>query len=52
MEEAYFYLAKIYATQLERRDLARYVYDKFLEKFPKSKHREFVERLIHRTSTE
>lgn len=52
MEEAYLHLAKIYATQLERRDLARYVYDKFLEKFPKSKHREFVERLIHRTSTE
>jgi hypothetical protein len=52
MEEAYLYLAKIYETQLERKDLAHYVYDKFLEKFPKSKHREFVERLIHRPSTE
>ncbi len=52
MEEAYLSLAKIYETQLEKRDLAHHVYDKFLENFPKSKHREFVERLIHRPSTE
>jgi membrane associated rhomboid family serine protease len=51
MEEAYLTLAKIYEAQLERRDLALYVYEKFLEKFPKSKHREFVERLIQRPST-
>jgi tetratricopeptide (TPR) repeat protein len=52
MEQAHLDLAKIYEVQLERKDLARYVYEKFLEKFPKSKHREFVERLIHRPSTE
>jgi tetratricopeptide (TPR) repeat protein len=52
MEEAYLSLAKIYETQLEKRDLAQLVYDKFLEKFPRSKHREYVERLIHRSTTE
>ena len=45
MEEAYLFLAKIYEAQLERKDLARHVYEKFLEKFPKSKHREFVEQI-------
>jgi len=50
MEEAYLTLGKIYEAQLERKDLARYVYEKFLNKFPKSKHREFVERLIHQPS--
>jgi tetratricopeptide (TPR) repeat protein len=52
MEEAFLYLAKIYETQLERRDIARSVYDRFLEKFPESKHREFVEKLIRRSSME
>jgi membrane associated rhomboid family serine protease len=51
MEESYLDLAKIYEAQLERRDLALHVYEKFLEKFPKSKHREFVERYIHRPTT-
>jgi tetratricopeptide (TPR) repeat protein len=51
MEEAYLTLGKIYEAQLERKDLARYVYEKFLNKFPKSKHREFVERLVHQPST-
>jgi membrane associated rhomboid family serine protease len=50
MEEAYLTLGKIYEAQLERKDLARYVYEKFLNKFPKSKHREYVERLIHQPS--
>jgi membrane associated rhomboid family serine protease len=52
IEEAHLDLAKIYEAQLERRDLAVHVYEKFLEKFPKSKHREFVERLIHSLPTE
>jgi tetratricopeptide (TPR) repeat protein len=51
MEEAYLYLAKIYEAQLERRDLARYVYEKFLDKFPKSKHKEFVQRLVQSPAT-
>jgi len=49
MEQAYLDLAKIYEVQLERKDLALYVYEKFLEKFPKSKYREFVERFIQRS---
>jgi membrane associated rhomboid family serine protease len=52
MEEAYLFLAKIYEAQLERRDLARHIYQKFLEKFPRSRHREFVEQLTHRPLTE
>ncbi|MFB3886242.1 MAG: rhomboid family intramembrane serine protease [Thermodesulfobacteriota bacterium] len=52
MEEAYLSLAKIYETQLEKGDVARYVYNQFLEKFPHSKHREFVERLIRRAPLE
>jgi len=52
MEQAYLDLAKIYEAQLERKDLARHVYGKFLEKFPKSKYREFVERSTHQPSTE
>lgn len=47
MEEAYLALARIYGKQLRREDLARYVYEKFLEKFPESKHREFVGRMLH-----
>ena len=46
MEEAYLSLGKIYSEQLKRGDLAQYVYEKFLNKFPKSEHREFVERVL------
>jgi len=46
MEEAYLNLGKIYREQLKRDDLAQYVYEKFLEKFPKSKYREYVEKLL------
>jgi tetratricopeptide (TPR) repeat protein len=46
MEEAYLNLAKIYREQLKRDDLARYVYEKFLEKFPKSKYREYIGKLL------
>ena len=46
MEEAYLSLGKIYREQLERDDLAQYVYEKFLNRFPKSEHREFVERVL------
>ncbi|NWF92470.1 MAG: rhomboid family intramembrane serine protease [Syntrophaceae bacterium] len=52
MEQAHLYLAKIYEAQLERKDLARYVYERFLDKFPRSEHREFVQRSIHRLATE
>ncbi len=52
MEEAYLDLAKIYGVQLERKDLTRHLYEKFLEKFPKSKHREFVERFMRQPVTE
>jgi membrane associated rhomboid family serine protease len=47
MEQAYLNLAKIYGQQLSRRDLARYVYEKFLQKFPKSEHRGFVEKMLY-----
>jgi membrane associated rhomboid family serine protease len=46
MEEAYLSLGKIYREQLKRDDLAQYVYEKFWNKFPKSEHREFVERVL------
>jgi hypothetical protein len=46
MEEAYLSLGKIYREQLKRDDLAQYVYEEFLNKFPESKHREFVERVL------
>jgi membrane associated rhomboid family serine protease len=46
MEEAYLNLGKIYREQLKRDDLTRYVYGKFLEKFPESKYREYVEKLL------
>jgi membrane associated rhomboid family serine protease len=46
MEEGYLNLGKIYREQLKRGDLARYVYEKFLEKFPESKYRKYVEKLL------
>ncbi len=46
MEQAYLSLAKIYIEQLSRKDLAGYVYEKFLEKFPDSERRGFVEKML------
>lgn len=46
MEEAYLNLGKIYREQLKRDDLARYVYERYLLKFPESKHRQFVEKML------
>lgn len=46
MEQAYLTLAKIYEEQFKRDDLARYVYEKFLEKFPESVNRGFVENIL------
>jgi membrane associated rhomboid family serine protease len=46
MEKAYLSLGKIYGEHLKRDDLAQYVYEKFLNKFPGSEHREFVERIL------
>jgi membrane associated rhomboid family serine protease len=46
MEKAYLSLGKIYREHLNRHDLAQYVYEKFLNKFPKSENREFVERML------
>jgi tetratricopeptide (TPR) repeat protein len=47
MEQAHLNLAKIYDQGLGRADLAQHVYEKFLQKFPGSKHREFVEKMLH-----
>jgi tetratricopeptide (TPR) repeat protein len=47
MEQAHLNLAKIYDQELGRSDLAQYVYEKFLEKFPGSKHRGFAEKMLH-----
>jgi membrane associated rhomboid family serine protease len=46
MEQAYLTLARIYSQQLGRSDLSKYVYEKFLEKFPGSEHRGFVEKML------
>ncbi len=46
MEEAYLNLGKIYREQLKRGDLARYVYERYLLKFPESEHRQFVEKML------
>jgi membrane associated rhomboid family serine protease len=46
IERAYLLLGKIYGQQLGRKDLVKYVYEKFLEKFPKSKNRGFVEKML------
>ncbi|NIO06197.1 MAG: hypothetical protein GTN74_16810 [Proteobacteria bacterium] len=47
MERAYLDLAKIY-SQLGRGDLAHYVYNKFLQKFPASRYRQFAEKKVGR----
>lgn len=48
LEDAYLFLAKVYEAQLDRKDLAHHVYEKFLDKFPRSKHKEFVEQSLLR----
>lgn len=45
MEQAHLDLARLY-RQLERDELARNVYDRFLQKFPQSKHRQFAEKKL------
>jgi len=50
MEQAYLNLAKIYSHQLGRKDLAGYVCEKFLEKFPNSERRGFVEKMFSSTA--
>ncbi len=47
MEEAYLSLAKLYSQQLRREDLGRCVYERFLEKFPNSERRGFVEKMLN-----
>jgi len=49
LEQAYLNLARIYGQQLRRDDLARYVCERFLQRFPESTHRGFVEKMIHST---
>jgi len=46
MEEAYLQLARIYRQRLGRNDLARAVYEKFLQKFPKSEKREYIQKVL------
>ncbi len=46
MEEAYLHLGKIYSEQLKRDDLAQYVYERYLLKFPESEHRKYVEKML------
>ncbi len=45
MERAYLDLATIY-SQLGRGDLAHYVYNKFLQKFPASRYKQFAEQKV------
>jgi membrane associated rhomboid family serine protease len=52
IEQAYLNLAKIYSQQLGRKDLAGYVCEKFLEKFPNSERRAFVEKMLSSTVRE
>jgi len=47
IEEAHLNLARIYRRGLGRDDLARAVYEKFLQRFPETEKREFVEKVIH-----
>ena len=43
VEEAYLSLARMYSQYLERDDLARFTYEKFLLTFPESENRRFAE---------
>jgi len=46
MEEAYLILGRIYRDQLKREDLSRYIYERFLLKFPESDNRQFIKELL------
>ncbi len=46
MEQAHLNLARIYKERLKRNDLALYVYQKFVERFPESEHVEFANKMI------
>jgi membrane associated rhomboid family serine protease len=46
MEQAFLDLARLY-HQLEKDGLARYVYTRFLQEFPESKHRQFAEEKLN-----
>jgi tetratricopeptide (TPR) repeat protein len=46
MEQAYLTLARIYKEQLKRDDLARHVYERFLQRFRESESRRFVEKKL------
>lgn len=46
MEEAYLHLARIYRRELGRTDLARHVYEKFLERFLESEKRDYVKNVL------
>lgn len=46
MEEAHLHLARIYRRELGQNELARAIYEKFLQRFPKSRKREFVEKAL------
>lgn len=47
VEEAQLHLARIYRRSLKRNDLACVVYEKFLERFPESEKREFVQKVLN-----
>ncbi len=47
MEEAHLHLARIYRRRLGRDDLARAVYEKFLQRFPETEKREFVQKVLN-----
>ena len=46
MEGAYLNLARFYEQESRRYDLARVVYKKYLQKFPETEHRAFVEKRL------
>ena len=43
MEAAYLDLAKLYEQELQQYDLARAIYHQYIQKFPQTEHRAFVE---------
>ncbi len=47
MEEAHLHLARIYRRRLGRDDLARAIYEKFLQRFPEAEKREFVQKVLN-----
>ncbi len=50
-EQAYLSLVKIYGQQLGRNDLARYLCERFLERFPNSERRGFVDKMLSSIAT-